>query len=169
MRALFVLVGLMYVVAACTQSNDSGEASIAVVKKYLEAVDNKDYDLMASLLADEYLGLGPSLDDSTSKELALESWKWNNENLYESVTYDRTQLFASSIKEGPYSGEYAYNWAEVTITYKDGSGPVNLLMNAIYKIENGKVARTRTFYNEAEVWEQLGYRLFPPLKVPESE
>ena len=147
MRALFVLVGLMYVVAACTQSNDSGEASIAVVKKYLEAVDNKDYDLMASLLADEYLGLGPSLDDSTNKELALASWKWNNENLYESVEYDRTQLFASSIKEGLYTGEYAYNWAEVTITYKDGSGPVNLLMNAIYKIENGKIARTRTFYN----------------------
>jgi hypothetical protein len=42
-------------------------------------------------------------------------------------------------------------------------------MNAVYKIENGKIARTRTFYNEADVWEQLGYRIFPPLEIPESE
>ena len=152
----------------CNQTADNSAANIAVVHKYLEAVDNNDYQLMESLLADDYLGLGPSMDDSTNKEMALASWKWNVENLYEEVEYDRTQTFSSTITEGPHAGEWAYNWAEVTIRYQDGSGPVSLMMNAVYKIENGKIARSRTFYNEAEVWEQLGYRIFPPLEVPAS-
>ena len=148
---------------------DNSQASIDLIEQYLQAVDNNDYELMASLLADDYVGLGPSIDDSTNKEQALASWKWNTENLYEDVKYERTQTFASTIKEGPQAGDWAYHWAHVTITYKDGSGPVELLLNAVYKIEDGKIARSRTFYNEAEVWEQLGYRIFPPLEVPETE
>lgn len=170
MKYLLYAISLMFLMAGCTQTGtDSTEASIAVVKNYLEAVDNNDYDLMESLLADDYLGLGPSLDDSTNKELALASWKWNTENLYEDVQYERTQTLATTIKDGSLAGEWAFNWTYVTIKYKDGSGPVSLMVNAVYKIEDGKIARSRTFYNEADVYRQLGYRVFPPLTVPESE
>ena len=167
MKIILTSTVLFGMLAACMPTN-SHEASIALVTRYLEAVDNNDYQLMDSLLADDYLGLGPSIDDSTNKELAIASWKWNSENLYEDVKYDRTETFGATIEEGPNAGEWAYNWAHVTITYKDGSGPVELMMNAVYKIENGKIARTRTFYNEADVWEQLGYRLFPPLHMMED-
>lgn len=168
MKIILTISGLIGLLAACSQPNNH-EASVALVAKYLEAVDNNDYALMESLLADDYLGLGPSIDDTTNKEMAIANWKWNTENLYEDVRYERTETFGASIEEGPNAGDWAYNWAHVTITYKDGSGPVELLMNAVYKIENGKIARTRTFYNEADVWEQLGYRLFPPLHMMESE
>ncbi len=170
MKYLLLTISLVFLMAGCTQMDtDNTEASIAVVKQYLESVDNNDYDLMESLLADDYLGLGPSLDDSTNKEMALASWKWNSENLYEEVHYERTQTLATSIKDGSLAGEWAFNWTHVTIKYKDGSGPVSLMVNAVYKIEDGKIARTRTFYNEADVYRQLGYRVFPPLTVPESE
>ncbi len=170
MKYLLYAIGLVFLIPSCTQiGTDHTETSITVVKQYLEAVDNHDYDLMESLLADDYLGFGPSLDDSTNKELALASWKWNVENLYEDVQYERTQTFASTIKDGELAGEWAYNWAYVTIKYKDGSGPVSLMVNVVYKIEDGKIARSRTFYNEADIYEQLGYRVFPPLTIPESE
>jgi ketosteroid isomerase-like protein len=167
MRVLLILFGLIGLFTACNQP-DHHEENVALIKKYLEAVDNNDYELMEELLADDYLGLGPSIDDTTNKELALANWKWNSENLYQDVSYQRTETFGATIKDGPNAGEWAYNWAHVTLTYKDGSGPVELLMNAVYKIEDGKIVRTRTFYNEADVWEQLGYRLFPPLHMMES-
>lgn len=170
MKHVLCAISLVFLMPGCTQTGTGNtEASIAVVKNYLEAVDNNDYDLMESLLADDYLGLGPSLDDSTNKELALASWKWNTENLYEDVQYERTQTLATTIKDGSLAGEWAFNWAHVTIKYKDGRGPVSLMVNAVYKIEDGKIARSRTFYNEADVYRQLGYRVFPPLTVPESE
>jgi ketosteroid isomerase-like protein len=168
MKFSSALCSIIILFAACSAPNNH-QASIEIVKKYLEAVDNNDYELMESLLADNYVGFGPSIDDSTNKEMALAGWKWNSENLYEDVQYERTETFASTIDQGPNAGDWAYNWSHVIISYKDGTGPVELMMNAVYKIESGKIARTRTFYNEADVYEQLGFRIFPPLEIPESE
>jgi limonene-1,2-epoxide hydrolase len=55
-------------------------------------------------------------------------------------------------------------WAYLTIKYKDGRGPVNLWVNVEYKIENGKIAQSRTFYDEADVLRQLNYTIEPPIE-----
>lgn len=154
----------------CTHPEyNASRENLALVEKYLEAVANKDYNTMGSLLAENYLGLGPSVGDTTHKQLALENWKWNSENLYQSITYELSESLPATVEEGPAAGEWVSNWAYVTIRYKDGRGPVNLWVNAVYKIENGKIARSRTFYNEADVLAQLGYRIFPPLTLPEDK
>jgi ketosteroid isomerase-like protein len=107
------------------------------------------------------MGYGPSVGDSTNKEEAIKNWKYNAENLYESIKYTRHQNIAVTVKEGgdADAGDWVSNWAYLTIKYKDGRGPVNVWVNAIYKIENGKIARSRTFYNEADVLRQLGYEM----------
>ncbi len=68
---------------------------------------------------------------------------------------------AVTVKEGAEAdaGDWVSNWAYCTITYKDGRGPVNFWVNAVYKIENGKIVKSRTFYNEADVLRQLGYKI----------
>ena len=48
------------------------------------------------------------------------------------------------------------NWAELQIKYKDGENVI-VLVNSIYLIENDKIVKSFTFYNEADVLEQLGY------------
>ena len=45
---------------------------------------------MDSLLADNYIGYGPSVGDSVNKEEAISGWKDNMENLYESIEYTRS-------------------------------------------------------------------------------
>lgn len=141
---------------------------MAIVQNYLDAVANNDYDAMASLLSDDYVGLGPSVGDTIRKAAAIESWQYNSENVYESVVYELSQMLPANIAEGPAAGEWVSNWTYLTIKYKDGRGPVNVWVNAVYKIEDGRIARSRTFYNEADVLAQLGYRVFPPLTVPEG-
>jgi len=66
-----------------------------------------------------------------------------------------------TITDGPHPGEYVSDWANLKIYYKDGRGPVNLNVNAVYRIENGKITITHTFYNEADVLRQLGYEFYP--------
>jgi hypothetical protein len=34
-------------------------------------------------------------------------------------------------------------------------------MNAVYRIEDGKITVSRSFYNEADVLRQLGYDYYP--------
>jgi len=165
MRSLLILLLLNLLLASC--SNDGAQKkiekeNIAVIEKYIKAVETKDLKTMGDLLADNYVGYGPSFSDSTNKEQAMENFKSVSESLYEKIEYARTVNIASKVTEGPNPGDFVSDWASLKITYKDGRGPVQLNMNAIYRIENGKITLSRTFYNEADVLRQLGYDYCPP-------
>jgi hypothetical protein len=127
----------------------------------VEAVEDLDYAVMENLLADNYEGYGPSVGDSIGKEAAMESWKKNVSELYEKIEYVRSQFAGVTISEGPNQGDWVANWAELKIDYKDGES-VTIWANTNYKIENGKIVRSITFYNEADVLEQLGFVFINP-------
>ena len=159
MRISPVLLILAICIAACSgnEQDKIEKENIAVIEKYIQAVQSKDTQTMSDLLADNYVGYGPSFSDSTNKEQAIASWKDVAENLYEKIEYTRTVNIAAKVTDGRHPGNFVSDWASLKITYKDGRGPVFLNMNAIYRIENGKITLSRTFYNEADVLRQLGY------------
>jgi ketosteroid isomerase-like protein len=160
MKQLIIFSMFIFLLFSCQDSSDKGkEANLDIAKKYMQAVETNDVASMSALLADNYKGYGPSDGDSVNKEEAIKNWKYNAENLYESIKYSRHQNIAVTVKEGEEAlpGDWVSNWAYLTIKYKDGRGPVHVWVNAVYKIENGKIAISRTFYNEADVLRQLGY------------
>jgi hypothetical protein len=166
MKQLIVFSLISLSLFACTSSADKKEkANLAIAQKYMEAVETGNVALMDSLLADNYMGYGPSVNDSTNKEEAISSWEFNTENLYESIEYTRHQELAVTIKDGRAKGDWVLNWALLKIKYKDGRGPVHIWINVVYVIENGKIIMSRTFYNEADVLRQLNYTIDPPQEI----
>ncbi len=152
-------------------ANKQSDEDIALVNKYLTAIQNHDTAAMSSVMADNYRGYGPSIGDSAGKSEALENWKYNFDHFYASIKYDRYQNIATTIAENndAESGEWVSNWAYCSIKYKDGRGPIYLWVNSVYKIENGKIQKSRIFYNEADWLRQLGYRFIKPIKKKEGE
>ena len=166
MKQLIVLAIISISLFACTSSADKKEkANLAIAQKYMNAVETRNVATMDSLLADNYIGYGPSVGDSTNKEEAISSWKYNSENLYESIEYTRHKELAVTVKEGEAIGDWVLNWAYLTIKYKVGGDPVHIWVNVVYRIENGKIAQSRTFYNEADVLRQLRYTFDPPQEI----
>ena len=159
MKVLPALLIVSLFLAACTANEQEkiNQENIAVIEKYIQAVQAKDTQTMTDLLADNYIGYGPSVTDSTNKEQAIASWKDVAENLYEKIEYTRAVNIAAKIVDGANPGNYVSDWAALKITYKDGRGPVFLNINAVYRVENGKITLSRSFYNEADVLRQLGY------------
>lgn len=141
---------------SCKQNNKQ-EKNVRLIENYVQAVENLDHDAMEDLLADNYVGYGPSYGDSINKMDAIANWKKNVENLYEKIKYNKSRNFAVTVPDGENIGEWVSNWAELNIKYKEDFGEVNLWANSIYKIENGKIVKSFTFYNEADALEQLGY------------
>jgi limonene-1,2-epoxide hydrolase len=168
MKKLLVLAIISIGLFSCTSSADKKEKeNLAIANKYMEAVETKNVELMDSLLAENYIGYGPSVNDSIDKEGAIQNWKDNTENLYESFEYTRHKELAVTVTEGAAQGDWVLNWAYLTIKYKVGDMPVNLWVNVVYRIENGKIAMSRTFYNEADVLRQLRYTINPPQEITE--
>jgi hypothetical protein len=163
MKKLVFLSALILGLLSCSSADKKkGSENLAVALKYMEAVQNMDAATVESLLADNYMGYGPSVGDSVSKEVAVRNFKYNAENLYESFEYTRHTEIAVTVKEGDAAGDWVLNWAYLTIKYKDGRGPVNLWVNIVYRFENGKIVNSRTFYNEADALRQLGYTFQSP-------
>jgi len=163
MKQLLSFIAISITLLSCASNAHNKEHELlAIGKKYMEAVETKNVALMDSLLSPNYIGYGPSVGDSTTKEGALASWTYNAENLYESYVYTRHKELAVTVTEGTGIGDWVLNWAHLTIKYKDGRGPINLWVNAIYRVENGKIVESRTFYNEADALRQLGYSFVAP-------
>lgn len=160
MRYLIVLF-LITLFTSCGKADNSAK-NIALIEKYVQSVQSKDFEGFSSALDDNYLGLGPSFGDSIRKPAAVANWKENITNLYESITYNKSRNAAFQITEGDNQGEWVSNWAELTITYKDDPGSVTIWANTIYQIENDKIVKSFTFYNEADALRQLGYVFFNP-------
>ena len=124
MKQLIVLAIISFSLFACTSSAGKKEkANLAIAQKYMQAVETMNVALMDSLLADNYIGYGPSVGDSTNKEQAILNWKDNAENLYESIKYTRHKELAVTVKEGEAIGDWVLNWAYLTIKYKVGRRP----------------------------------------------
>lgn len=98
-----------------------------------------------------------------AKAEALANWKYNAENIYESVKYTKHQIIAVTTTEADEAdpGDWISNWAYLTIKYKGSDQVVHVWVNVAYKMENGRIARSRTFYNEADVLRQRGVVFVP--------
>jgi len=155
-KVIFVLL-VLPLILGCESIGTNSKKNLALVEKYIQAVENLDYETMASCLDENYLGLGPAHSDSINKPQALENWKYLVENTYESIKYERSRNITAIITTGDNQGEWVSNWAELEITYKGDKGTVIIWANTLYQIENEKIVKSYTLYNEADVLEQLGY------------
>jgi len=73
MKKLLVIFAFVPVFLGCSIQNDNSEKNIAVVEKYIQSVENLDYQTMESLLDDSYFGYGSSYGDSIGKAQACNS------------------------------------------------------------------------------------------------
>ncbi len=153
--ALILFVATAFV--SCTQKEDNTKENIALIEKYIQSVENLDSEAMDNILADDYIGYGPSFNQSTNKENAIANWKSASEDLYKSISYDKNRNIAVSIPDGENKGEWVTNWAEATIVYKSNNKEVTFWANTLYKIKDGKITKSYTIYNEADILNQLNY------------
>jgi|APIni6443716594_1056825.scaffolds.fasta_scaffold49070_1 predicted ester cyclase len=162
MKNVILLAFISICLVACTSSTEKKQnENIELVKNYIKSVEELDFDSMGKFLDENYLGMGPSYGDSINKNQAVENWKSNVENLYEKIQYTRSRFAAVTIPDGESKGEWVANWAELNIIYKNGKGSVTIWANTNYLVQDGKIIKSLTFYNEADAMRQLGYTMVP--------
>jgi len=162
MKSLIIVLLSSIFLIGCNISQKNTKKNSLLVEKYVKAVETENYSLMSSLLDDNYIGLGPSINDSIGKVEALANWKANMEELYDKIEYQKSRNVAITITSGDNQGEWVSTWAQLEITYKGDVGSVTIWANTIYQIKNNKIVKSSTFYNEADVLKQLGYVFINP-------
>jgi len=158
-KIILILAGALLVVScSCNQKNDA--TNTALIEKYVHSVENMDFDAMDSILDENYMGFGPSINDSINKAQTVSNWKFNVENLYGSIKYNKSRNAPILIEDGENQGDWVANWAELEITFKASGESVTIWANTNYLIKDGKIVKSYSFYNEADVLEQLGFSYY---------
>ena len=161
MKNTIILFLFVSTIISCT-TNKNNTKNTALIEKYVQAVEDLDYKTMESMLADNYTGHGPSVSDSIGKAQTVKNWRNNVATLYESIHYSKSRNIAVNVESGINQGEWVSNWAQLKIIYKKDEKEVIIWANTVYKIKDSKIVKSYTFYNEADVLEQLGYVFINP-------
>lgn len=142
---------------ACSTPVDNSEKNIKIIEDYIAAVEELNSEAMDQILDDSYIGYGPSYNNEINKDDAIANWKNYTENLYKSIDYKKSRTLAVKVPDGENKGEWVTNWAELHIIYKESDAEVTIWANTLYQIENEKIIKSYTIYNEADALFQLGY------------
>jgi hypothetical protein len=162
MKSIIIVLLTSIFFIGCSNDQKNTEQNVLLIEKYVDAVETENYNVMSSLLDDNYIGLGPSFNDSIGKVEALANWKANMEELYDKIEYQKSRNIAIGITSGENQGDWVSSWAQLEITYKGDIGSVIIWANTIYQIKNNKIVKSSTFYNEADALRQLGYVFINP-------
>jgi len=161
----FYLIVMLFTIVMASCSTGTTESGIntdilSVGTKFMNAWHDKDTSAMSRLLADDFIGMGPSSGDSMNKAEALAKWKGIMDHV-DAIDIVGNFNAAAKVSEGDNAGDYVTSWARTNIKYKDGK-TVHLTVNYIFRVKDGKINRSISFVNEADSMRQLGYQFVPP-------
>src|SRR4051812_492823 len=102
---------IIFLLCACNSNREAENsarqaANVAVVDKFRVAFEKSDFDTVDSLLADNYMGYGPSISDSITKAEALVHLKNEKSELYQSINYTFSESHPITIKTGAAAGDW---------------------------------------------------------------
>ena len=165
-KTLVVLFACAIGIVSCSPSNENTiqrkPENEALVKKYLDALTTGDTSAIEGFLADNYKSYGPKIIDSANREKAVAEAKTNWRSHWQSVDYNRYTMLSATLPEGPNAGDWVLDWGMVTIHSKDKTPSFTVQWHGAFRVKDGKITQEVSFFNEADIFRQLGYTFVPP-------
>ena len=165
-KTLVVLFAIAIGIVSCAPSNENvvlrNPDNEALVKKYMEAIVSGDTSNLEGFLADNYQSLGPNFNDSINKTRTVEDIKASWRSRWRSVEYKRYTMLSATNTEPGVEGDWVLDWAAVTIHSKDKTPSFTINWHGAFRVKDGKIDREIDFFNEADIYKQIGFTFVPP-------
>lgn len=140
--------------------NPDAEEDLKVVTDYLDALVNNKMDVVASLLADDYVSTGPGNGETSTKAEEIANWKevhkvrTNQKNDYAINTW--------RVLDGNYKGDWVSIWG--TYTFTQNGIEITLPYQYTAMVADGKIQGAGIYYDNLAVVKAMGYTITPPTK-----
>ncbi len=137
--------------------NPNADRDIKVVTDYIQAIVSGNQDKARSLALPNYKNYGPSLTDSTTLNQDMEIWQQN----YKTQQNRRVTAVANTfrVKEGPFTGDWVSVWGDYSFT--QNGKKITFPYHIQAQVREGKLVRSRIYYDRLSVAQQQGYQLTP--------
>lgn len=138
--------------------NPEAESDIKVVNDYVNALINNELAKAEKLLAEKYIGLGPSANDSITKQETINSWKESHKVRSNQKVSFVSQTFR--VLQGDLKGDWVSQWGNYSFTQNGKNVKLPYQFTAL--ISNGKIDRSSIYFDNLAVLLALGFEVTPP-------
>lgn len=139
------------------------EANMALVNSFIDAIITNKPEALKGLVTDDYMFLGPSAKDSVNVDQLAANWA-----VVDSLRSNQdpgiivmTSLVAN---EGDLKGDWVHVWGNYTANVKGSDFSYNVPWHQVHQVVDGKIARTRTWYDRLDSALDMGTVVPAPAK-----
>lgn len=148
---------------SATMEFANGEANVAVVSNYVNAMQNEDVDTMVAQLADDakIYGLTGGPTNVMNPSQLSEYYKASFETTKHSID-PNTSYAPIKVTGGINEGEWVMVWTTDTITSKKTGQEIAIPAQVTCLVKDGKITMIAHYYDQLNVMTSMGYTLQPP-------
>ena len=141
----------------------NGEANVAVVSNYVNAMQNEDVNTMVAQLADDakIYGLTGGPTNIMNPSQLSEYYKASFETTKHSID-PNTSYAPIKVTGGINEGEWVMVWTTDTITSKKTGQEIAIPAQVTCLVKDGKITMIAHYYDQLNVMTSMGYTLQPP-------
>ena len=170
MKKLLLLSGIVLISMSCTQQpppaaeadkKNTADENIALVKKYMAAYEAEDIETMKSLSDDSLLIVGPGHEDELDFREYYEEWVPRIFETEDSRHYNVITMTQFSTQQEGIAGDWVLCWADFSYFHLGTQKTVTFPVHFASLVKDGKIQFIARYYDQLDLYTQLGYELKP--------
>ncbi len=113
-----------------------------------------------NLLTEKYIGYGPAVNDSTSKQQTITDWT----QVHKLRTNQKVSFVSQTFRvlQGDLQGDWVSHWG--TYSFTQNEKDIELPYQFTARVTDGKIDSSRIYFDNLAIVEALGYEVTPPKK-----
>ena len=171
MKNLFLFFCVIFFFASCkpvtpppdTAKKEKDSVNIALVKDMFKAMENENLEAVKGFYSDSVGITGPIFGEWIGKEQMVKDMV----NMFEtsdSIKVDIFAILAETVKEGDLAGDWVLQWSDVSWYDLKAQKKIIMMYHSTEKIQDGKIIVEGNYWNQWDMFKQLGAELKWPDK-----
>ena len=146
-----------------TAKKEKDSINIALVNDLFKAVENENIEAIKGFYSDSVGILGPNFNEWIGfEEMVKGMTSWFEEA--DSIKVNIFAILAQTVEEEDLAGDWVLLWSDFSYYDVKAEKKINLMYHATEKIQDGKIVIEGNYWNQWDMFKQLGAELKWPEK-----
>ena len=135
--------------------SETAKSNLELVKKMVQAFENEDIDALKEIYSTDLVSYGPRYEPEYSYDTIMafnEEWFKGAD----SIKFDIINMLPETVDEGDLTGDWVLLWANVSWFDLEAGKKIKIMFHAPMRIEDGKIVFEVDYWNQWDVFKQLG-------------
>jgi ketosteroid isomerase-like protein len=171
MKNLFLFFCVILILLSCKQvtpppdtaKKEKDSVNIALAKNLYKAIENENLEAVKGFYSDSVGIVGPNFNEWIGFEEMVKGMSgWFEEG--DSIKVNIFAIMAETVEEGDLAGDWVLLWADISYYDVKAGKKIKLMYHATEKIQDGKIIVEGNYWNQWDMYKQLGAELKWPEK-----